>query len=395
MVVLPLFLPVFLLALGAKFSVPNAARKWPCGRSGCDRWPAVVLAAVLLMTWSGLAPVHATVPLPRPRPAEAPASEHKPAAEKSSGEKPAEDNQPAAETPPAAPAVSACRLALTESIAIAPSIPSINGPGGCGGNDLVRLEAVVLPDNKGRVAVKPPAVLRCGMASAIADWIRTDMVPLAEARGSRLSDLDNYDSYDCRGRNGVVGAPLSEHGRANALDVRALKLADGTSITLTDRGVPRELRETVLHSVCTRFTTVLGPGSDGYHEEHIHLDLAERHSGYRICQWDVWDPLPAIAPLLPAERPEQAPPREVAEKSDAKPATAPEPPQASAPPQAAPTEVAPKVAASPKGAAPPEVAAAPAAKSTAPPQPDHPKPKSKPKPRKRHARPPLFGLFRW
>jgi hypothetical protein len=62
---------------------------------------------------------------------------------------------------------------------------------------------------------------------------------------------------------------------------------------------------------------VLGPGSDGYHEDHIHLDLMERRNNYKICQWDVWDPLPQIAPLLPAERPDEAPPREVADKSDA------------------------------------------------------------------------------
>ena len=58
--------------------------------------------------------------------------------------------------------------------------------------------------------------------------------------------------------------------------------------------------------------TVLGPDSDWYHEEHIHLDLSERRSNYRICQWDVLDPLPQVAPLLPAVRPEEAPPREVA-----------------------------------------------------------------------------------
>jgi Extensin-like protein C-terminus len=81
--------------------------------------------------------------------------------------------------------------------------------------------------------------------------------------------------------------------------------------------VGREQREAVLHSVCARFTTVLGPGSDWYHEDHIHLDLAERRGGYRICQWNVYDPMPSIAPLLPAERPEEAPPREVAAKSDA------------------------------------------------------------------------------
>jgi len=72
----------------------------------------------------------------------------------------------------------------------------------------------------------------------------------------------------------------------------------------------------VLHSACTRFSTVLGPGSDWYHEDHIHLDLMERRGNYRICQWDVWDQLPQKAPLLPAERPEEAPPREVAAKPD-------------------------------------------------------------------------------
>ena len=73
----------------------------------------------------------------------------------------------------------------------------------------------------------------------------------------------------------------------------------------------------MLHSVCARFSTVLGPGSDWYHEDHIHLDLMERRNNYQICQWNVWDPMPQVAPLLPAERPEEAPPREVAAKSDA------------------------------------------------------------------------------
>jgi hypothetical protein len=251
----------------------------------------------------------ASVPLPRPRPPEAPATRpDKPAL---AAPAPSEGQQP---TEPSTPPPSACRLALSEEIAIAPSIPDIHGEGGCGGEDLVRLEAVVLPD-KNRVQVKPAAILRCTMASAVADWIRTDMAPLAAGLGSVIRDLDNFDSYECRGRNRAVGGKLSEHGRANALDVRALKLADGRSISLTDRTVPREIRDGVLRSACARFSTVLGPGSDWYHEDHIHLDLMERRNNYRICQWDVWDPLPQIAPLLPAERPEQAPSREVAAKS--------------------------------------------------------------------------------
>jgi hypothetical protein len=253
-----------------------------------------------------------SIPLPKPRPADAPAAEsEKPAAARQT---PAEPEKPAEQAAPPPP--SACRLALTDVIAIAPSIPDIKGPGECGGGDLVRLEAVVLPDKR-RVSVKPAAILRCTMATAIADWIRSDIAPLAAGVGSVISDLDNFDSFDCRGRNGIVGAQLSEHGRANALDVRAVRLANGQSISFTDRTVSRELRESVLHSACARFPTVLGPGSDGYHEDHIHLDLMERHNNYRICQWNVWDPMPQIAPLLPAERPEEAPPRQVAAKPDA------------------------------------------------------------------------------
>jgi hypothetical protein len=263
------------------------------------------------------------VPLPRPRPAEAPAA---PADEPADAKQPpAEAVKPAEQAAPVPPPVSApapqpsaCRLALSEAIAIAPSIPDIHGAGGCGGEDLVRLEAVVLPD-KHRVTVKPAAILRCSMASAIADWVRTDVVQLATSLGSVVTDLDNFDSFECRGRNRVVGAPLSEHGRANALDVRSFKLANGRSISLTDRTVARELRENVLHSVCARFSTVLGPGSDGYHEDHIHLDLMARRNDYKICQWSVWDPLPAIAPLLPAARPDEAPPREVVKSDAAKP----------------------------------------------------------------------------
>jgi hypothetical protein len=304
-----------MIALGAQADPAAAARRpgvWSQGPWGDlfgerrARPPRAALAA--------------SVPLPKPRPAEAPVPEpEKPVAAKPAPAESKPDEQaakPVEQAAPAPPAPSACRLALTEEIAIAPSIPDIHGPGGCGGEDLVRLEAVVLPDKK-RVSLKPAATLRCTMASAVADWIRTDIAPLTAGLGSGISGLDNFDSYDCRGRNGVAGAQMSEHGRANALDVRALKLANGQSISLIDRNVAREVRESVLHSVCARFTTVLGPGSDGYHEDHIHLDLMERHNNYKICQWNVWDPLPQIAPLLPAERPDEAPPRQVAAKSDA------------------------------------------------------------------------------
>jgi hypothetical protein len=273
---------------------------------------AAMAAAVVMMTQ-----VRAAVPLPQPRPAGAPAAEAVPETKAvPETEAPA---VPGASPPQATPGeavapvpeVSACRKALTEEIAIAPSIPAIRGAGGCGGEDLVRLEAVVLSPTQ-RVAVKPAAILRCAMASAVADWVRADMAPLAAGLSTTLSELDNFDSFECRGRNRVKGAKLSEHGRANALDIRGLKLANGATLGLTDRTVPRAIREKVLATVCARFRTVLGPGSDWYHEDHIHLDLAERRNGFRLCNWGVYDPLPAVAPLLPAARPDDAPPRETA-----------------------------------------------------------------------------------
>jgi hypothetical protein len=235
------------------------------------------------------------IPLPRPRPAEVEAVQ------------PERAPEPEPELP------SACRQALTEDIAVAPSLPPIVGPGACGGTDMVRLEAIVLPDAS-RVALKPAATLRCEMATAVAQWVREDMAPLAGRLGSSLREMDNFDSYDCRGRNRVAGALISEHGKANAIDVRGFRIDDGRALSFTDRALAIETRESVKASACARFTTVLGPGSDWYHEDHIHFDLAQRRSGYRLCQWDIWEPLPAVVPL-PPERPEDAPQREE-EKAD-------------------------------------------------------------------------------
>lgn len=217
------------------------------------------------------------IPLPRPRPAEAP---------------------PAAPSEP-----SACVLDLGDRAAIEP-LGALAGPGACGAPDAVRLNTIMMP-NHTRVALTPPPTLRCSMAQAITDWVRAEVGGIAQTLGAPLVAIENYDSYECRGMNRVAGAKLSEHGKANALDIRSLKLADGKVFELTDPTVSHEFRDRLRASACARFMTVLGPGSDGYHEEHIHVDLAERRNhDYRICQWDVRDPAPAVP--LPRPRPVMA-----------------------------------------------------------------------------------------
>ncbi len=206
---------------------------------------------------------------------------------------PAPPPAPAAEAPaPPPPASSACQLRLTPDIAVVRSQPSITGPGSCGGGDVVRLEAVVLGNGQ-RVALAPAAMLRCPMAEAVAHWVREEVAPAAAALGSPARTILAGTSYQCRKRDRVAGAKLSEHGHANALDLRGITLADGTSVDLTDKTASNEFHEHIRQSACTTFTTVLGPGSDDFHKTHIHLDLIERTGGYRVCQWEV-QTMPAV-----------------------------------------------------------------------------------------------------
>jgi hypothetical protein len=196
---------------------------------------------------------------------------------------------------------SACQARLAKIATFKP-LPMLVGGGECGATDAVQMDAIELPD-KSKVAVMPAAIMRCPMAEEIAHWVREDVLPTLKSLPP-LRALDNYASYDCRGRNNVRAAQMSEHGRADALDVRDFKLADGHELELTDVNVPKDWREAIKASVCARFSTVLGPGSDGYHEEHIHLDLEARRNNYKICQWDVRVP-PQVAKKDGAKPPEQ------------------------------------------------------------------------------------------
>jgi hypothetical protein len=181
----------------------------------------------------------------------------------------------------------ACDQQLTELAQFRP-LPPITGPGECTASDVVQLDAIQMPDDT-RVILTPPATLRCPMAEAVAHWMRDDVALEVAALGASVRGIETLDSFDCRGRNGIPGAKISEHGHANALDVRALKLANRKAIELTNAHESKSLRERLRDSACGRFSTVLGNGADAYHESHVHLDLIERKHNYRICEWDVLD----------------------------------------------------------------------------------------------------------
>jgi hypothetical protein len=256
------------------------------------------------------------IPPPRPRPAEAPTRVDKTArlpavlATPPKKEEPNSLPAPAPQAPAAqAPTEpSACQRRLGAEFAAFRALPPITGPGECVVEDVVLLEKVVEKDGRA-IAITPPATLRCPMAEAVVHWIRDDVAAVARDLGTQLKSVVVDTSFECRSRNRIAGAKLSEHGRANAIDLRGFALANGKSFTLTDAAADKGARERLRQSACARFTTVLGPGSDGYHESHVHLDAIERRGGYRMCQWDVRDATVIAAMPLPPERPTSAPRR--------------------------------------------------------------------------------------
>jgi len=289
---------------------------WMFKGSGVTRTANLILSGLvgMFLTAGHIGAVLAEVtPLPRPRPAEA--GPREPLVTPATPPAPFPAPRPA--TPevdfvPSGPTAAqsaeegevahACRIRLSEQGVVAPDIPPLEGPGGCGAPDAVRFESVRIADG-GSVELRPAPQVRCALAEALATWIRDDVAPAAvTVFGIPLRAIENFDSYSCRGRNRVSGAKISEHGRANAMDVAGVLLHDGTAVAVTDAAASRDFRERLRTSACAHFTTVLGPGSDGYHEDHVHLDLAERRSGYRICQWNIADAQSADPPL-PRPRP--------------------------------------------------------------------------------------------
>jgi hypothetical protein len=141
----------------------------------------------------------------------------------------------------------------------------------------------------GPVAVKPAATLACPIVSVLDHWLADSVQPAAQRWfGARVVEIKQISAYSCRGMNGDPRAHISEHAFGNALDIAAFTLADGRRISVKDgwKGLPEEqgfLRD-VQAAACQQFTTVLAPGSNVYHYDHIHVDLMRRASRRFICE---------------------------------------------------------------------------------------------------------------
>ncbi len=177
----------------------------------------------------------------------------------------------------------------------------IDGPGICGLTMPLKVTALA----GGTVALTTTQTIGCPMTAALDQWVHDIVQPAALARfGQPVTEVKSMGSYACRSMNNQ-GVRLSEHGFGNAVDIAGFILLDGREITFVKdwaRGATRDkdfLRE-VQAGACTIFTTVLAPGSDMFHYNHMHVDLAAHgntsEGPRRYCK-----PTPAPG-LLPAPK---------------------------------------------------------------------------------------------
>ncbi len=130
-----------------------------------------------------------------------------------------------------------CRAILRKVRAkFEPADPIKRGP--CGDAAPYRLSSL---GQKQRVVFKPAPVLNCKMIQALDIWFRKGLQPLAKRHlGGPITNVSVMSSYSCRNAYGRKKTRLSEHGKANALDIGGFRTKDGvTAYLLADWGPTR------------------------------------------------------------------------------------------------------------------------------------------------------------
>ena len=200
------------------------------------------------------------------------------------------------------------RNAVRVSDFVVPS-RAIDGPGICGMTRPLKVSAL----DDGHVGLDKRLTIDCPMIPALEAWLGDVVEPDAQARfGQRVIIVNVFGAYSCRPIDDEPGARLSEHAFGNAVDVAGFTLADGRTLQYVRDWKSAGTQEAAfLHEAhagaCQYFTTVLGPGSDVFHYNHIHLDLAN-HGATNTGPRRICKPAPAPSLLPPPAAPDRLPP---------------------------------------------------------------------------------------
>jgi hypothetical protein len=186
-----------------------------------------------------------------------------------------EDERPVHQPPRSEDAAQATRQCLAElkrADVEFKALPDRTFAGGCSALGSVQLLEIGTP-------VTNLGAMTCPLAGRFAAWAREAVQPAARAwLDARVIRIESFGTYACRPVNGVAGGKLSEHGRANAVDISAFVLSGGRRITVLEgwNGEDEDVRKflrAVHQAGCRRFGVTLGPDANGYHRNHFHFDM--------------------------------------------------------------------------------------------------------------------------
>jgi len=160
----------------------------------------------------------------------------------------------------------------------------------CRIKDPVRLKAVPVRSRPGsmvRLGAQP--VLACRFAGPFGRWLGDLVAPMvAGSLNTELRSVQTGPGFECRNRNRAETGKLSAHAEGLAIDIAAFELANGSTLLIKPKGEapPDPTLAAIRTAACGWFTTILGPGSDPAHANHLHVDIQQHGSSdrYRICQ---------------------------------------------------------------------------------------------------------------
>lgn len=243
------------------------------------RW---LSTAVMMLALAGTdvrgAPLR-DVPLPRPRPTES----HRPHAP------PPEDGEAEREEKPGHDEACLARLKAA-GVTFENAAQHAAANPACVIDTPVRLMAVPVASRLGAsVRLPEEPMLACRFAERLAHFLGDLAAPVLAGRLSfELKAVRTGPGYECRNRNRAATGRLSAHALGIAVDVAAFELSNGKALPIKPDGDARgeAAVAAIRTAACGWFTTVLGPGSDPAHTDHMHLDILTHGSSdrYRICQ---------------------------------------------------------------------------------------------------------------
>lgn len=228
-------------------------------------------------------------PVPRPEASDDEPALNPPANEASEKARPTTPNDPVSPGIDApqidSAAIAACEADLRKLGVAFSRVEPVTGENGCG----IRAPFAVTQLADG-VVLRPATQLRCATALSLARWVDRFVTPAVNALPGeiRLSRINHGSTYICRRRNNLPTGKMSEHSIGNAIDIMSFEFSGREPIAVSPRAGKGTIEEAFQRAVragaCLEFTTVLGPGTDSSHDDHLHLDIAERRGGYRLCQ---------------------------------------------------------------------------------------------------------------